>query len=86
MVLHDIADDAKLIKVATTTLGTEGFFEGNLDVVNVISIPSGSEELVTKSQNQNVLYHLLAQVMVDAENLLFVPVGLQRLLKIPGAN
>jgi hypothetical protein len=60
MVLHDISDDTKLVEIATPTLGAEGFFEGDLDVVDVISIPSSSEELVTKSQNQNVLYHLLA--------------------------
>ena len=40
MVLDDIPNDAKFVKVATTALSTERLFEGNLDVVNVLSIPS----------------------------------------------
>jgi hypothetical protein len=82
MVLHNISDDTKLVKVTTTALGTERLLEGDLDVVDVVSVPGGAKELVTKPQDQNVLHHLLAQVMVDTENLLFLPVGLQRLLQL----
>lgn len=57
----------------------------HLYIVDVIAVPSGTEELVTEPQDQDVLHHLLAQVMVDTEDLFFLPVGLQSLLQIARA-
>lgn len=85
MVLHDIADDAKLVKVATTTLGAEWFLECDLNVVDVVSVPGGAEERIAEAQDKNVLHHLLAQIVIDAEDLLLPPVGLKRLLQFPRA-
>jgi hypothetical protein len=86
MVLHDISNDAKLVKVPTTSLGSKRFLEGDLDVVDVISVPGGPKELITKPQNQNVLDHLLSKVMINTENLLLAPVGLQSLLQLSRAS
>ena len=52
--------DAKFVEVATSTLSAERLLEGDLDIVDVISVPSGPKELITKSQNQNILDHFLA--------------------------
>jgi hypothetical protein len=46
----------------------------------MMTVPSGVEEFITKSENQDVFDHLFAQVMVDAKDLLFIPVRLQGLL------
>jgi hypothetical protein len=84
-VLHDITNDTEIIEVTSTSLGSEGLLEGDLNVVDVVTVPGGAEELVTKSEDEQVLYHLLSEVVVDTEDLLLSPIGLERLLKVPGA-
>jgi hypothetical protein len=86
MVLHDIANDAKLVKISATPLGTERLLERDLHVVDVVPVPGGTQERVAESQNEDILHHLLAQVMVDAEELVLLPVGLERLLELTGAR
>jgi hypothetical protein len=56
-----------------------------LNVVDVVTVPVGAEELVAKSEDQDVLDHLLTKVVVDTEDLLLLPVGLQGVLKLSGA-
>jgi hypothetical protein len=86
MVLHNITNDTKLVEVTSTSFSTEGLLESDLNVVDMLSVPCGAEEGVTKSEDQNVLDHLLAKVVVNSEQLLLVPVGLERLLKLTGAG
>jgi hypothetical protein len=82
MILHDIANDAKFVKVAPTAFRAEGLFEGNLYAVDVVAVPCGTKEFVAESENQQVFDHLLAKVVVDTEDLLLGPVRLQRLLQL----
>jgi hypothetical protein len=56
-----------------------------LNIVDVVAVPVGAEELVAKSEDQDVLDHLLTEVVVDTEDLLLLPVGLQGVLKLSGA-
>ena len=49
VVLHHVPDDAELVKVATPTLGTEGFLECDGDAGNVVSAPGWTEDHVSKS-------------------------------------
>ncbi|KAI6754287.1 hypothetical protein HG530_012801 [Fusarium avenaceum] len=86
MVLHNITNNAKLVEVTSTSFSAEGLLECDLDVVDVLSVPCGAEEGVTESEDQNVLDHLLSKVVVNSEQLLLVPVGLERLLKLTGAG
>jgi hypothetical protein len=86
MVLHNVTDDAKLIKVPSSSLGTEGLLECDLNIVDVVSVPGGAQERVTETQDQNVLYHLLAEVVVDTEQLVLLPIRLEGLLKLAGAS
>lgn len=85
MVLHDITDDAKLIEVTSTTLGAKWFLEGDLDVIDVIAVPSCVEERVAESENEDVLDHLLSEVVINAEDLLLLPVWCESRLKISRA-
>jgi hypothetical protein len=39
-VLHDIAHDAKFVKVTTASLGTNLFLEGDLYVGDMVTIPA----------------------------------------------
>lgn len=50
-----------------------------------MAVPGSAKELVTESQNENVLDHLLSKVVVDTEDLLLLPVGLQGLLQLSRA-
>ena len=50
-----------------------------------MTVPCGVEEFVPKPQNQDVLDHLLTEVVVDTEDLLLLPVRVQSLLEVPGA-
>jgi hypothetical protein len=86
MVLHDVADDAKLVKVAAPTLGTKWLLECDLHIIDVMAVPGGAKEGVSKTKNENVLDHFLAKVVIDAEELILLPVGLQRLLELTGAG
>lgn len=51
----------------------------------MVTVPCGIEELVAEPQDEDVLNHLLAEVVVNTENLLLLPVGLQGLLKVTRA-
>jgi hypothetical protein len=86
VVLHDISNDAKLIKVTASALSAERLLEGDLDVVDVVAVPGSAEERVTEAKDQDVLHHLLAKIVVNSEQLLFVPVGLKRLLQLARAG
>jgi hypothetical protein len=57
-----------------------------LNVVNVVAVPCRAKELVAEPEDKNVLDHLLAQVVVNAEQLIFGPVGRKRTLELPGAG
>lgn len=57
----------------------------NLDIVDVVAVPCRIEKLVAKPQNQDVLDHLLTEVVVDTEDLLLFPVGVQSLLQVARA-
>lgn len=86
MVLHDISNDSKFVKVSTTPFSTKWFLEGNLYVVDVVSIPCSTKEFITKPQDQDVLDHFLSKIMIDTENLILMPVWLQCLLQLSGAS
>src|SRR5690606_24291928 len=81
VVLHDVADDAELVKVAAAALGAEGLLEDDLDVVDVVAVPGGAEEGVSEPEDEQVLDHLLAEIVVDAVELLLSPVGLEAALE-----
>jgi len=63
---------------ANPIIGPEG--ETNLNIVDMIAVPGRAEKLVAESQDQKVLDHLLTQVVVNAEDLLFPPIRLQGFL------
>jgi hypothetical protein len=51
----------------------------------VVTVPCRVEELIAEPQNENVLDHLLTQVMINTEDLLLLPVGFQGLLQVARA-
>lgn len=57
-----------------------------LNVINVVTVPGGTKELVAESENKDVFNHLLAQIMINTEDFILLPVGLQGLLQFPRAS
>ena len=72
MVLHHVAQGTGLIVVRAAAFHAERFGDGDLHVIDIFLVPERLENLVRKSQGQNVLDRLLAEVMVDAEYLPFI--------------
>ena len=68
MVLHHIAQLARIIKVAPAAFNTHFFSDGNLDVGDMVLVPLGAEQRVGKAQGDQVLNRLFTQVVVNAVN------------------
>jgi hypothetical protein len=50
-----------------------------------MAVPGGPEEFVSEPQDENILDHLLSQIVIDSEDFLLLPVRFQGLLQLPGA-
>ena len=72
VVLHHVAQRARVVVIRAAPLDADGFGHGDLDVVDVFLVPQRLENLVGEPHRQDVLDGLLAEVMVDAEDLLLV--------------
>jgi hypothetical protein len=75
VVLHHVAQRARRVVVAGPALHTERFRDGDLHVVDVRRVPQGLEEGVGEAQCEEVLHRLLAEIVVDAEDLVLLEDG-----------
>ena len=69
MVLDHVADHAGLIVVFGSVADAHAFGHGDLHAADVGLVPQGMEDLVGKTQGQEVLHGLLAEVVVNAVDL-----------------
>ncbi len=74
MVLEDVADRTGTLVVARTSFDADRLGDGDLDVIDELPVPDRLEDAVGEAEGQHVLDRLLAQVMVDPEDLLLVEV------------
>jgi len=72
MVRHHVAQRAGRVVIIAAAADGERFGDRNLDVVDVIAIPDRLKKPVGKAQDHDVLHRLLAEVVIDAEDLVFV--------------
>ena len=72
MVGHHVAQRSGLVVVTAALLHADGFGHGDLDMIDVAAVPDRLEDAVGEAKDQDVLDGLLAEVMVDAVDLLFV--------------
>ncbi|MCY1174255.1 hypothetical protein D9M71_76530 [compost metagenome] len=70
MVGHHVAQGTGAVVEIATGLDTHGLGGGDLHVVDVVVVPEGLEQAVGKTADQDVLHGFLAQIMVDAIDLL----------------
>ena len=69
MVLHHVADDAGAVVVASAVLDVDLLRDRDLDIVDVVAIPYRLEDRVGESKDEQVLYCLFAEVVVDSKDL-----------------
>src|SRR5205823_5108796 len=69
MVLEDVPDRARLLVVARAAFDPDRLGDGDLDVVDELAVPDRLEDAVREAQREHVLDGLLAEVVVDAEDL-----------------
>ena len=55
-------------------------------MVDVVAVPNRLENRIGKPQHQDVLHRLLAEVVVDAIDLLFVEDAVQRVVELVGTS
>src|SRR6185369_13765321 len=70
MVLHDVPQGTSLVIKPTTILDAEILGHRDLDATDMVTIPQRFEHRVGKAGIDDVLYWLLTQVVVDAEDVL----------------
>ena len=70
VVLHHVAQRAGLLVVATAALDADRLGHGDLHVVDVLPVPERLEDAVGEAEHQQVLHRLLAEVVIDAVDLL----------------
>ena len=58
MVLHHITKGTRLIIVATTLFYTQAFRKGNLDIIDVFTVPNILKDHVGKTNSKDTLNHL----------------------------
>ena len=86
VVLDHVPDRAGLVVIAAASGHAHGLGHGDLDVVHVLRVPQRFEQHVGKAHRHQVLDGLLAQVMVDPIDLLFVEMLRQRGVQRLGAG
>ena len=70
MVGHHVAQGAGFFEKITPGFNADGFSGSNLHVIDVVVVPERFEQHVGETADQDVLHRLLAQVMVNAVDLL----------------
>ena len=72
--------------ITGTAFNTVGFRMGDLHMINVMPIPQRFENQIIKAQYQQILHCFLANVMINAVNLVFAQMLFQTLLQQLGGG
>ncbi len=82
VVLHDVAERAGTFVIRAAPLDADLLGHGDLHVVDVLPVPQRFEDAVRKTEYQEVLDSFLAEVVIDAIDLLFNESGVQPLVEL----
>ena len=85
MTLHHVAQGAGGVVVAGPPLDAAGLGMGDLHMVDIVAVPQRLEHQVGEPEHQDVLHRLLAEVVVDAIELILLPVLVQPVIEDLGA-
>ena len=70
MVLHHVAQRAGLVVELRAPLDAELLGDRDLHVLDAAAAPQRLEQRVAEAQRQQVLHRLLAEIVIDAKDLL----------------
>ncbi len=70
VVLDHVAEGAGRVVVAGATLEGEGLVPDDVDTLDVLGVPHGLEDPVGEAEPQDVLHGLLAEEVIDPEDVL----------------
>jgi hypothetical protein len=85
MVLDHIADDSIVVKVTPPAFRAKRFSKDDLHIAHKVSAEERLEDKVCKAKHCQVLHQLLAEVVVDPENLIFCEHFFQVGIELPTA-
>src|SRR5918993_3829386 len=72
MVLEHVAQHAHLVIKTGTMFYSHLLCHCDLHMVNVVPVPQGLENCISKTRDQNILNSFLTKIMIDAVDLSFV--------------
>ena len=82
MVLHHVAQCAGIVVVTPAAFESDGFRDGDLHVVDGRRVPQRLEQRVREPQREQVLHRLFSEVVIDAEDAVFVEDAAHRLVDL----
>jgi hypothetical protein len=82
VVLHHVAQGSNRVVEAAAVLDAEVLRHRDLDVVDVLAIPDRLEDRVRESQVEDVHHRLLAEEVVDPQELGLVEVLMELLVEL----
>src|SRR4030095_8164037 len=81
MILDHVADGAGLIIERPPALNPKVFCHGDLYALDLIAIPKRLQQRVLEAEEHHVMHWSFSQIMIDAEDVLFVESAEQNLVK-----
>ena len=72
MILEHVADHARFFVITRPVLNAEGLGRGDLNVIDIASVPERLENGIREAEHKDVLHRLFGQVVIDAEDLVLV--------------
>ena len=86
MVLHHVAQRARLVVISAAPFDAERLGDGDLHMVDMRVVPHRLEQRVGEAQRHQVLHRFLAEIMIDAEDRRFGKDAADRVVDRGGAD
>ena len=83
VVLEHVAQHAGLVVVIAAALDLDLLGDGDLHVIDVIVVPQRLEQRVGEAENEDVLHRVLAEIMIDAIDLVLAEHVAEKLIERP---
>ncbi len=84
MVLEHVAEAARFFVVAAAMLDAQRFGGGDLNMIDVLTVPDRLDDRVGKPKGEDVLDGVLPEIVIDPIDLFLVKGAFDRLAEMPG--
>src|SRR5947199_5164174 len=86
MIRHHVAQRARVFVVTASLFYPNFLRRGDLDAIDITTIPNRLEDAVAETKDQNILDCFFSQIMIDAINLTFVEDLFDVSIQLPGRS